>query len=188
MPSSRRPARVRPALAAAALAAATVAAAALAACGGGGARQARSPAPISLPAAVRAAAGDTVYLIEHVVRADRREQFERFLATSYWPAVRLVARTDSGAARVLRQTRVLYPARPNDDGTFTYVFLTDPVVRGETYNILELLRRVHSPQETERRYRELTESWARPFSSRPFVQPPYPTPAAGGDGPGGRPE
>jgi hypothetical protein len=167
-----------------------VAAAALVACGGARATPAPPPAPPAPAAPVRAAAGDTVYLIEHVVRPDRREQFERFLTTSYWPAVRFVARTDSGAARVLRQTRVLYPARPNEDGTFTYVFLTDPVVRGETYNILELLRRVHTPQETERRYRELTESWARPFSSRPFVQPPYPAqlPAAPGAGSGGRPE
>lgn len=172
-------------------AATTLAAATLAGCGGGTKTVPAAQAPTPAPTVVRAAVGDTVYVIEHVVRPDRREQFERFLTGSYWPAVRLVARTDSGAARVLRQTRVLYPARPNDDGTFTYVFLTDPVVRGETYNILELLRRVYTPQETERRYRELTDSWARPFVARPFVQPAYPTagPVAGGGAAApGRPE
>jgi hypothetical protein len=168
---------VRPSFAAprrvARLALALAAAVVATACGG--ARNARgTPAPAPASPVVRAAPGDTVYLIQHYVRADRRQQFERFLTNSYWPAVQQVAASDSNMARVLRQTRVLYPARPNDDGTLTYVFVIDPVVRGESYNILELLRRVYTPQETERRYRELTESWARPFIGWPFVQPPYP--------------
>ena len=153
-------------------AAAALALALTAACGGrsGGAAQLPSP----FVGVVRAAPGDTLYVIEHFVRADRRAQFERFLAASYWPAVRRLAATDSGSARVLRQTRVLYPLRANEDGSYSYVFLTDPVVRGESYNILEQLRRVYSPQETERRYRELTESWARPFAARPYAQSAYP--------------
>lgn len=156
-----------PGRAGAALAAGFVALAA--ACGG------RQPPTVAPTRAARAAPGDTLYLIEHVVRADRRAQFERFLDGSYWPAVRRLALTDSASARVLRQTRVLYPLRPNDDGTFSYVFVTDPVVRGESYNIREQLRRVYAPDESERRYRELTESWARPFVARPYVQPAFPT-------------
>ncbi len=183
-PGRRRP---RAALRRGACAAAVGAACAAAACGGPKPAPA-PPAPVPaprLPAPPRAAPGDTLYLIEHFVRADRRVQFERFLVGSYWPAVRRLALTDSASARVLRQTRVLYPARPNDDGTFTYVFVTDPVVRGESYNVLEQLRRVYGAAETERRYRELTESWARPFAARPYVQPAYPAdgppaPAGGG--------
>ena len=143
-----------------------------AACGG------RTSTASTAPTPVRASAGDTIYVIEHFVRPDRRAQFERFIRDSYWPAVRQVAQTDARMGSVLRQTRVLYPARANEDGTFTYLFVMDPVVSGETYNILDLLRRVYSPAETERRYRELTESWARQFQasqSRPYVQSQYPT-------------
>jgi hypothetical protein len=161
------PFRARALLAALALAAA-------AACGGKP-KPATAPGPTSVR---RAAVGDTIYVVEHTVRADRRAQFERFLQDTYWPAVRQVARFDTTVARVLRQTRVVYPLRANDDGTFSYLFLMDPVVPGETYNIRALLRRVYGDMDAERRYRELTDSWARPstpFQSRAFVQPRYPT-------------
>ena len=133
------------------------------------------PTPAPAPVPIRAAPGDTIYVVEHVVRADRRGQFERFLQNTYWPVVRQVARFDTTVARVLRQTRVIYPVRANDDGTFSYLFLMDPVVHGETYNIRALLRRVYGDIDAERRYRELTESWARPFESRAYVQPRFPT-------------
>lgn len=155
-----------------------------AACGGS---KKPVPAPAPVPVVARAAPGDTMYVIEHFVRADRRAQFERFLTDSYWPAVRRLAATDSASAHVLRQTRVLYPLRANEDGSYSYVFLTDPVVRGESYNILEQLRRVYSPQETERRYRALTDSWARPFATRPFAQPAYPTTGPMAPAPAGPP-
>jgi hypothetical protein len=143
-----------------------------AACGGK-----PKPRPTPAPAQVltHAVAGDTIYVVEHIVRPDRRAQFERFLEQSYWPAARQIARTDPAVALMLRQTRVIYPLRANDDGTYTYLFLMDPVVHGETYNIHDLLSRVYDAAETERRYRELTESWARPFQSHPYVQPRFPT-------------
>lgn len=148
----------------------------LAACGG------HTSSPVGGPTAgasaasvgVRATPGDTLYIVEYSVTAARREQFERFFAESYFPALREVAKSDTSAARVLRQTRLLAPARANDDGTLSFLLVLDPVVRGETYNISALLRRVYPAAESDRRYRVLTESWARPFVARPYVQPAYP--------------
>lgn len=118
----------------------------------------------------RAAAGDTVYVIQYAVRAEKREQFEGFLAESYWPALRAAEEEDPALACVAEQTRVLAPLRAGSDGTLIYAFVMDPVVSGYSYNVLDLLRRTHAPEEADRRYRLFTESWAHPFVSLPFVQ------------------
>ena len=146
---------------------------ALAACGGGGGKSSNAPTPAPV-VAQRAQPGDTLYVVEYTVAAPRREQFERFFNESYFPAMRQVAKSDTSVQRVLRQSRLLAPARANDDGTFSYLLVLDPVVRGEAYNISALLRRVYAPAESDRLYRQLTESWARPFVARPYVQPAYP--------------
>lgn len=152
------------------LASSLLAGAALAACGGGGGPS-NAPTPI---AARRAQPGDTLYVVEYTVAGPRREQFERFFSEAYFPAMRQVAKSDTTVQRVLRQSRLLNPARANDDGTLSYLLVLDPVVRGESYNISALLRRVYSQAESDRLYRQLTESWARPFVARPYVQPAYP--------------
>ena len=145
------------------------------ACGGHAAPE-TGPTPAGRGASmgIRATPGDTVYIVEYTVTAARRDQFERFFTESYFPALREVAKSDTSVARVLRQTRLLTPARASEDGTLSYLLVLDPAVRGETYNISALLRRVYPAAETDRRYRLLTESWARPFVARPYVQPSYP--------------
>ena len=152
------------------LPAAALLGAALAACGGGG-KSSNAPTPI---AAGRAQPGDTLYVVEYTVAAPRREVFERFFNDAYFPAMRQVAKSDTTVRRVLRQSRLISPVRPNEDGTLSYLLILDPVVHGEAYNISALLRRVYSPAESDRLYRQLTESWARPFVARPYVQPAYP--------------
>ncbi|HEY0779789.1 MAG TPA: hypothetical protein VGD56_17610, partial [Gemmatirosa sp.] len=153
-----RPTRGLRTLSAAAFAAITVAAA----CGGHQSEPDEAPAPVAAPA-TRARPGDTLYIVEYTVIAARREQFEQFFSDAYFPAMRQVAKSDTSIARVLRQSRLLAPARASDDGTLSYLLVLDPVVRGETYNISALLRRVYPAAESERLYRQLTESWARPF-------------------------
>lgn len=131
------------------------------------------PAEAPLPARAcppRAAAGDTVYVIQYAVRAEKREQFEEFLSGSYWPALRAAAEEDPALVCVAEQTRILAPLRGGSEGTLVYAFVMDPVISGYSYNVLDLLRRTHSPEEADRRYRLFTESWARPFLSLPFVE------------------
>jgi len=122
------------------------------------------------PFAARAAAGDTVSLVQYYVRPDGRERFEQFVRESYWPAVQRVAQTDPARVRGFMQTRIVYPVRANPDGTFTYIFLLDPMVSGENYRILELLQSVYPQDEAQQRYGQWAETWARPFTSQVFVQ------------------
>ncbi len=167
-PAHRSIPSTRPALLVAALAAV-----AAAACGGGH-QSAAHTTPTPTAAGTRAAPGDTLLIVEYIVAPARREQFERFFTDAYFPAMRQMAKSDTGVARVLHQSRLITPTRQSGDGTLSYLLVLDPVVAGESYDIAALLRRVYSPAESSRLYRQLTESWARPFVVRPYVQPRYP--------------
>jgi hypothetical protein len=126
--------------------------------------------PEQPPLPTRAQAGDTVYLIEHYVRADQQRQFEDFVQLVLWPALEATASANQTRAQILRQTRLLRPVHPEEDGSLTYTFVLDPVVVGESYNVLELLRESYAEEMALQHYARFTATWAREFTSRPFVQ------------------
>lgn len=148
------------------LAGAFVASACASAGGAGGAAPQAGPAA----AAVRAAAGDTIYLVEHHVRPERRQQFEDFVYEVLWPAFERSAGENAARRNAARQLRLLGPVRADADGSLTFAFLLDPVVAGERYDVLQVLRETHDEAEAVRLYARFTETWAREFTARPFVQ------------------
>jgi hypothetical protein len=112
-----------------------------------------------------------VWVILNHVRPQKRAQFERFLHEVFWPGGRRVGQTDSLVARAIAQTRILHPAGPNADGTYTYAFMMDPRVPGADYDILALLKRAYPAAEAERYVREMNDAIARPGTQHLFVQP-----------------
>ena len=51
----------------------------------------------------------------------------------------------------MEQTRILYPTKANEDGTFTYVFLMDPLLPNpDVYDMEETLKLVLSENEVNR--------------------------------------
>jgi hypothetical protein len=159
-----RPIRVVPAL----LLVLTTVGCAAAPTGGAGAAPTPGAAIRAMPH--RAAAGDTVYLIQHHVRPERQQQFESFVSEVLWPAFRQAAAAGAARHDMARTIRLLSPVGPERDGTFTYTFVLDPWVRGESYNILDVLREVYPEEEAVRQYGTFTETWARDFTSHAFVQ------------------
>jgi hypothetical protein len=88
--------------------------------------------------------GDEVRLILNHVRGDQRKQFETFVNEGLLPALRQSAASDPSARHMYERTRFLEPQRANPDGTWTYVWIFDPVVKGE-YAYEAILKRGHSP-------------------------------------------
>jgi hypothetical protein len=131
----------------------------LSACGGQ--QAAPAPGPTAAASQLRAQPGDTVYLVDHYVRPDQREHFEEFVEQVLWPALR---------GRVQQQTRMLKSLVPNEEGSFTYTFVLDPVVQGERYDILDFLRATYPEEEAVQHYVRFTDTWAREFTTRLFVQ------------------
>jgi hypothetical protein len=141
---------------------------------GGGQRtpsapQAR-PGTVQTPGPTSRVSEDTVYIVRHYVRPERRAHFEDFVQTVLWPAFRQSATAQPSKRDLLRSVRLLQPVRPEDDGVLTYTFLLDPYVRGESYNVLELLRGVYPEDEARRQYSRFTETWARDFTTHAYVQ------------------
>ena len=113
------------------------------------------------PVGQQVASSDTVLVIANTVRADRRDQFERYME-SFRTDLRRVGETDPAVGQAARQFRVLNPTGPDADGNYQYLFVMDPMVSGVDYDMSSVLARVHPEGEVERRLAQYTESLAAP--------------------------
>ena len=71
---------------------------------------------------IRAVDGEKMQVLLNHVKPDRRKEFEHFMHGIIAP---IAGRSEPD---VLNRTRILHPTGPNDDGTYTYIILWDPVV------------------------------------------------------------
>ena len=85
-----------------------------------------------------AAAGDSVWVIVNHVKADKRTEFEHFVHVTFWGEAKKLSPSLQAA---FHQTRVLYPTHQEKDGTYSYVFIMDPVIPGGNYDIAALLKK-----------------------------------------------
>ncbi len=87
-----------------------------------------------------AKSGESVWIFLNPVKADKREQFEKFLHEIFWPGAKKLSNADQ---KVFRQTRILHPTKQEADGTYSYFFIMDPVVEGGDYEIPSLLKKMY---------------------------------------------
>jgi hypothetical protein len=120
------------------------------------------PSPITTPEPVRGAVGDTVRVIVNHVRNDRRDEFERFLHETLYPAMVQAAPTDSITARQMQRARVLRPTTMSADSTWSYIFIVDPVVSSASYSFPRLFAKVFAPAKADTAMQSFRESLARP--------------------------
>ncbi len=116
---------------------------------------------------VRTLEGERVWVLLNHVKADKWEQHERFVHHILMPAVKQVAPS------ALRHTRFLHPAEQNEDGTYTSVFLMDPLVEGADYDILSLLEKAYGEDKAEEYIQLWNESLAGPQVGYDLVQSPW---------------
>ncbi len=104
---------------------------------------------------IRAHQGEDMWVLLNHIRAEKREGFEHFLHTILMPAV---AHTHP---ETYNKIRVLHPSLPNKDGTYTYIFLMDPVVTDGVYNIGDILHDFYRHEMAE----EYMKLWAEALAS-----------------------
>lgn len=114
--------------------------------------------------------GDTVWVFVNHVKADKKEQFEKFVSGIFWPMAKKLSEQDQ---RVFRQTRVLYPARPEPDGTYSYFFIMDPVVDGGDYDIGHLLEKMYGAEKAKEYMQIFDETAAAEQTGYTLVQSKY---------------
>jgi hypothetical protein len=103
---------------------------------------------------LRAVDGEKMWVLLNHVKPDRRKEFERFMHEIIG---QICAHSE---IHVLNRTRILHPTKANEDGTYTYIFLMDPVVPDEEYSFEKLLPLAYSPEETEELTKLFIESLA----------------------------
>ena len=101
-------------------------------------------------AKVVAPSGDPMWVLLNHVKADKRQQFEKFVYEILLPAPEENAKNDLKTRNLIEQTRMLEPRRANKDSSYTYIWLMDPIVKKADYSYTGILSRVHSPEETKK--------------------------------------
>jgi len=98
---------------------------------------------------IRAVEGEQMWVLLNHVKADKWEQHKHFVHDILVPAAEKVE------PATVRHTRVLYPAEPNEDGTYTSVFLMDPLIEGADYTFMGLFTKAYG----EEKAKEYVQLW-----------------------------
>jgi hypothetical protein len=116
---------------------------------------------------LRAAKGDTVWVLLNQIKADKREQFEKFVHEILWP---VALKLDLIDQKVAKQTRVLHPVEMNKDSTYTYVFLMDPVIPGASYEVMYYLKKGYGEEKAIEYSKMFEECYANPQIGYTVIQ------------------
>ena len=88
--------------------------------------------------------GEEVWVWAYPVKADKRKQYEHFVHDLFWAGASKLPAVEQ---RVFRQTRVMHPAQANPDGSYTYLFIMDPLIKGADYDIQSLTRKMYGTKQ-----------------------------------------
>ena len=91
-----------------------------------------------------------MWVILNHVKADKRQQFEKFVYEILLPALKEGAKVDLPSKKIIEQTRMLEPRTANKDSSYTYIWLMDPIVKDADYSYPGILNKVYSPEETKK--------------------------------------
>jgi hypothetical protein len=126
--------------------------------------QTLAQAPSMTRQSVRAVEGQKMWVLLNHIKADKCKQFEHFVHAILMPAAEQVE------PELYRQVRVLYPSTQNEDGTFTYIFLMDPLIPEADYSFEYLLHRAYPPEKAEEYLRIEEAAYAAPQIEFEMVQ------------------
>lgn len=85
--------------------------------------------------------GQKVWVVAYYVQAKKRTQYEHFVHDIFWPGAAKL--TSAQEKQVFRQTRILHPTKANPDGSYSYLYIMDPVIEGANYDIESLLVKMY---------------------------------------------
>lgn len=111
--------------------------------------------------------GDTIWVLINHVKGDKKKQFERFVHEVFWDGS---AKLNQEEQRVFKQTRVLHPTRQEEDGSYKYIFIMDPVLKGGNYDIGQLMEKIYGPEKAKEYGRLYDEAVLEEQTSYVMVQ------------------
>ena len=111
------------------------------------------------PVRPMARSGEGVWVCLDPIKKDKRAQYERFLHEIFWAGAAKLSAADQ---RVFRQTRILHPTKAEADGTYSYFFVMDPVIKGANYDIESMLTKMYGKAKATEYFKLYTTAHARP--------------------------
>lgn len=105
-------------------------------------------------------------LLNHI-KADKCEQFEKFVHEILWPKAETA---DSIDLLVGNYTRVLHPVEMNEDSTYTYIFIMDPVIQNADYRYSHHLKNIFNEEKTQEYLKMVDECYASPQTGYTLIQ------------------
>ncbi len=99
---------------------------------------------------MQAKSGETVMVWAYPVKAGKQKQYERFVHDIFWPGAKKLS---ASGQRVFKQTRVMHATKANADGTYTYLFIMDPYIVGEDYDIESLVKKMYGTKQGAEYYK-----------------------------------
>jgi len=96
---------------------------------------------------IRAKANDTVWVVQTHVKADKLKQFEDFNINYLAPAAR------EADSEVRSTVRILKPVKQNTDGTYTYIYMLDPMININRYGIVRALTFKYGKEKADKYFR-----------------------------------
>ena len=120
---------------------------------------------------MRAKTGQDVWVIVTYVKDDSKSAFEQWAKTIFYPALQQSENPMHKAQ--LNATRWLEPAGQNEDKTWTYAWIMDPVVPDANYDIPLLLNTAYGEEKGKAHWEKYQTFWAKPVEAHVLKQTAY---------------
>ncbi len=120
---------------------------------------------------MRAKTGEEVWIIVTYVKADKKPAFEQWVKAVFYPALHKSENPMHEAQ--INATRWLEPAGQNEDKTWTYAWIMDPVVPKADYDIPTLLNAAYGEEQGNAHWEAYMAFWAKPVDMHILKQTTY---------------
>jgi hypothetical protein len=117
---------------------------------------------------MRAKNGDEVWVIVTYVKDGLKPEFEKWIKEVFYPALH---KSQNPMNKLqLNSTRWLEPMHQNEDKTWTYAWIMDPVVPNGDYDIQTLLNKEYGEAKGTEHWVKYQTFWAKPVEAHVLKQ------------------
>lgn len=117
---------------------------------------------------MRAKNGDEVLIIVTYVKDELKPEFEKWISDVLYAALNKT--TNPMKKDQLKVTRWLEPAHQNEDKTWTYVWIMDPIIPNTDYDIPTFLNQEYGEEKGKEHWAKYQTFWAKPVEAHILKQ------------------
>ena len=117
---------------------------------------------------MRAKTGDDVLIVVSYIKNESKAEFEKWIKDVLYAALN---KTSSQMKKdQLMRTRWLEPAQQNEDKSWTYVWIMDPIIPNTDYDISTFLNKEYGEEKGKIYWAKYQTFWAKPVEAHTLKQ------------------